>query len=69
MALSIYYSLEAEVHFQNSLGNIDNEVCRQVWILSERLKIQITELKLQLDHVYLLVNIMPKLSVSEMMGT
>ncbi len=57
------------MHFQNSLGNIDNEVCRQVWILSERLKIQITELKLQLDHVYLLVNIMPKLSVSEMMGT
>jgi putative transposase len=43
-------------------------VYRQIWILSEQLKIQIIELNVQLDHVHLLVKIPPKLSVSEVMG-
>jgi putative transposase len=46
-------------------GNVGKEVYRQIWILSEQLKIQIIELNVQLDHVHLLVKIPPKLSVSE----
>ncbi|CAJ0999184.1 IS200/IS605 family transposase [Serratia marcescens] len=49
-------------------GNVGKEVYRQIWILSEQLKIQIIELNVQLDHVHLLVKIPPKLSVSEVMG-
>ncbi|MBH2870111.1 IS200/IS605 family transposase, partial [Serratia marcescens] len=36
-------------------GNVGKEVYRQIWILSEQLKIQIIELNVQLDHVHLLV--------------
>jgi putative transposase len=49
-------------------GNVGKEVYRQIWILSEQLKIQIVELNVQIDHVHLLVKIPPKLSVSEVMG-
>lgn len=49
-------------------GNIGKEVQRQIWILSQQLKIQIVELNVQLDHVHLLVKIPPKLSVSEVIG-
>lgn len=49
-------------------GNAGKEVYRQIWILSEQLKIQIVELNVQRDHVHLLVKIPPTLSVSEVMG-
>lgn len=48
-------------------GNVGKEVYRQIWILSEQLKIQIVELNVQIDHVHLLVKIPPKISVSEVM--
>ncbi|WP_261845353.1 IS200/IS605 family transposase [Pectobacterium carotovorum] len=49
-------------------GNLGKGVYRQIRILSERLKIQIVELNVQIDHVYLLVKIPPKLAASEVMG-
>ncbi|OOF60740.1 IS200/IS605 family transposase [Rodentibacter sp. Ppn85] len=37
-------------------------------ILCEQLKIEIVELNVQIEHIHLLVNIPPKISVSEVMG-
>ncbi|MCO4314684.1 IS200/IS605 family transposase [Pectobacterium versatile] len=53
--------------FQILKGNVGKGVYRQIWILSEQLKIQIVELNVQIDHVYLLVKTPPKLAVSEVM--
>lgn len=47
---------------------VGREVCVHLRILCEQLKVEIIELNVQIDHVHLLVNIPPKISVSEIIG-
>lgn len=50
-------------------GLVGQEVERCIRAFSERLGAEIVELNVQEDHVHLLVLVLPKVSVSEFMGT
>lgn len=50
-------------------GEWGYEVMKTVRVFAERLGCQIVELNVQADHVHLLVNVPPKVSISKWMGT
>jgi len=50
-------------------GEIADEVSNSIRACSERLKCEIVELNVRIDHVHLLIMIPPKISVSDYAGT
>ena len=50
-------------------GKIGDEVKRNIIIQAERLDCEIIELNIQKDHVHLLIKVLPKISISQLMGT
>jgi len=50
-------------------GPVGEEVGNCIRSFSERLKCEVVELNVQIDHVHLLVMIPPKLAISEFVGT
>jgi putative transposase len=49
-------------------GKVKEAIDRAIRVFSERLKCEIIELNVQIDHVHLLVMIPPKISISTYMG-
>jgi len=49
-------------------GVIGREVRNCVEVYSSRLRCEVEELNVQVDHVHLLVSVPPKVSISELMG-
>ena len=50
-------------------GKIGEEVRRTIIIQAERLDCEIMELNIQKDHCHLLIKVLPKISISQLMGT
>jgi putative transposase len=68
MALSVSYCVSTEVPV--STKRVGFEVQEDYPdIFSERLGCEIVELNVQADHVHLLVEVPPKISISKLMGT
>ena len=49
-------------------GKIGEEVRKTIIVQSERLGCEIVELNVQVDHVHLLIEVPPKVSISALMG-
>jgi putative transposase len=49
--------------------SIANEVFNCIKIFSERLSCEVVELNVRKDHIHLIINVPPKVSISSFMGT
>ena len=49
-------------------GAVGKEVYKCVMVFCQQLGCEVVELNVQVDHVHLLVNVPPKLAISELMG-
>ena len=49
-------------------GAVGKEVYKCVMVFCKQLGCEVVELNVQVDHVHLLVNVPPKLAISELMG-
>lgn len=45
------------------------DVSKTIRVYSERLGCEVVEINVQADHVHLLVNVPPKISISKLLGT
>lgn len=50
-------------------GPMAQEIHNCIHVYSSRLKCQVVELNVQVDHVHLLVKVPPKVSISQLVGT
>ncbi len=50
-------------------GDVGFQVMKTVRVFAERLGCEIVELNVQADHVHLLINVPPKVSISKLLGT
>lgn len=55
--------------FRILTGQVGREVANCIRAFSEQKGCQIVELNVQIDHVHLLVNVPPKVSISNLVGT
>jgi len=50
-------------------GKLRYEVSKRIRVYSERLGCELVEVNVQADHVHLLIKVLPKVSISKLMGT
>lgn len=50
-------------------GEVAHDVYRSIHVYSQQLKCRVIELNVQPDHVHLLVSVLPKQSISDLMGS
>lgn len=68
MASSISFGLVPKYRFRVLKGPVGREVYKCVMVFCQPLGCEVVELNVQIDHVHLLINVPPKLSISEPMG-
>ena len=50
-------------------GSVGQEIEKEIKVQVERLKCELVELNVCKDHVHLLIKVLPKISISQLMGT
>jgi len=68
MVLPVPHCFGSEVPFSGAEGRYSPEVHNCVQVYSSRIGCQVVQLNVQPDHVHLLVNVPPKISISQLMG-
>ena len=69
MALSVSFGWIAKYRYHTLTGPINKEVHNCVTIFSDQLGCEIVELNIKADHIHLIPNVPPKVSISQLMGT
>jgi len=59
----------AKYRYRVLTGDVGFQVMKTVRVFAERLGCEIVELNVQADHVQLLINVPPKVSISKLLGT
>lgn len=68
MALSISYLWTPKYRLRIHTGQVAEEVSNRIRAFSEQKGCEVVELNVQIDHVHLLVMVVPKISISDFVG-
>ena len=69
MVLQISYCLGSKYRFRILAGPVADELYKTIHVYCGRLSCEVIELNVQVDHVHLLVEVPPKVSISTLLGS